>query len=264
MKVTITTSFAMLLLAAGAALAQVPVTESAPATQSVDGARLSELFRHLQTLQREVRELRGLVEEQTHQIERLTKQQQQQYIDLDRRLLALRGAAPETVAAGGTAAQPPQPIPVRPSPVRPVSSRPTAPANSAAPSERSAYDAAFSLMRERQFPEALQAFNQLIQGYPNGQFTPNAFYWVGELHLAMDDVELARQSFSQVLSLYPDHHKAIDSLYKLGDVYHRLQDPERSLEYLNRVIADHPDSSAAGLARELKAELARSDTAQSG
>ena len=266
-RTTIPIFLATLAFAPGAALAQVPIAESVPVSEPADAARLTELFRRLQTLQREVRELRGLAEEQTHQIDRLTKQQQRQYIDLDQRLLALRGAAPEALAQGGStlaATASPRPSPIRPAPAPPSAPRPTAPAGASAPSERSAYDAAFNLMKERQFPDALQAFNRFVEGYPNGQYTPNAFYWMGELHLAMEEVELARQSFSQVLTLYPDHHKAIDSLYKLGDVYHRLQDHERSLQYLNRVIADYPDSAAAGLARDFKAELARAGAAGSG
>ncbi len=259
-RVACATPLAILVFASGAALAQVPVSESSPVSESVDAARLTEFFQRLQTLQREVRELRGLVEEQTYQIERLTKQQQQQYIDLDRRIMALSDAAPEaeggaTPAVGGS---PP------PASVRPVTPSQASAVNASASPERRAYDAAFKLVEEQQFPEALQAFNRFINDYPNGQRTPNAFYWIGELHLAMGEVELARQSFSQVLSLYPDHHKAVDSLYKLGDVYHRLRDQERSLEYLNRVIAEHPDSSAAGLAREFKAELDAAVAAEAG
>ena len=266
-KSTFSVSLAILAIASGVAFAQVPVSDSVPAAEPADSARLTELFQRLQTLQREVRELRGLVEEQAHQIERLTKQQQKQYIDLDQRLLAMRGATPETATQGGTSpgtALSPSPSSNRPTPARPETTRPTTSANTSVPSERGAYDAAFNLMKDRQFADALQAFKQLIDDFPNGQFTPNAFYWMGELHLVMEDVELARQAFSQVLTLYPDHHKAIDALYKLGDVYHRLQDQERSIQYLDRVIADYPDSSAAGLARELRAEVARTGTPGSG
>ena len=228
---------------AGAAVAQVPVKESAPVretavTPTADAARLGELFHRLQVLQQEVQELRGLVEEQAYQIGRLTRQQQQQYIDLDQRLVALRGQGPAATGPG-----------------TPVPSRPMPSAGGSAPPEREAYTTAFNLMKESRFEESTDAFNRLITDYPNGQYTPNAFYWLGELYLAMDEVEQARQSFAQVLSLYPEHRKVADALYKLGVVHHRLNDNERSLQYLNRVIAEHPDSPAAGLARTYAAEL---------
>ena len=242
----------------GAAVAQVPVKESSAVgerafaepvaarpsvAQGADTARLGELFHRLQVLQQEVRELRGQVEEQAYRIERLTRQQQQQYIDLDQRLVALRGQGPAAATPGRQGSS------------MPSTPRPTLPPAGSAPPEREAYTAAFNMMQEGRYEDSADAFNRLITGYPNGQFTPNAFYWLGELHLAMEDVEMARQSFAQVLTLYPGHGKAPDALYKLGVVHHRLNDNERALEYLNRVIAEHPDTSAAGLARTYAQEL---------
>ena len=122
-------------------------------------------------------------------------------------------------------------------------------------SEREAYTAAFELMKARRFDESAQAFDALINNYPNGQYTPNAFYWLGELYLAQTQSEQARQSFAQVLNLYPDHPKVPDSLYKLGVVYHRLGENDEAVSYFQRVIREYPNSSAAGLATRYMAEL---------
>jgi len=248
-------------LALGVALkaaAAVPVQESSSTAQSpssassaygaspagAESSRLSELFYQLQVLQQEVQELRGLVEQQSHQLDRLARDQQEQYLDLDRRMQALRSSASQPAAsaapsgAGVAAAA--------------ASSRPAAPASG---SERDAYTAAFNLMKERQFEASANAFNQLIVDYPNGLYTANAFYWLGELYLAQDETEKARQSFMQVINLYPDHQKVPDALYKLGVVYHRLGDVARARDYLNRTRSEYPQSSAAGLAQTYLAEL---------
>ena len=81
-----------------------PLTQPAPQSQSAypqpraaagvgtgpdDSRRLTELFYQLQVLQQEVQELRGLVEEQSHQLNRIARDQQEQYIDLDRRVAGL-------------------------------------------------------------------------------------------------------------------------------------------------------------------------------
>ena len=207
-----------------------------PSAEAEDARRLSQLFYQLQVLQQEVQSLRGMVEEQSHQLNRIARDQQEQYIDLDRRVAALRNntSAPAVSTNGQT----------------------PAPRSSAAGgSERDAYTDAFNLMKNRQFDESADAFNKLIVDYPNGQFTPNAFYWLGELYLAKTEHEKARQSFAQVANLYPDHQKVPDALYKLGVVYHRLGDTQRSLEYLGKVSAQYPQSSAAGLAETYAAEL---------
>ncbi len=203
--------------------------------------RLSQLFYQLQILQQEVQELRGIAEEQTYKLNRLARDQQEQYIDLDRRMAALRSNSPTPAVSGST------------SKAGGFASTTTQVGGSG--TERDAYTAAFNLMKGRQFEESAMAFNQLIVDYPNGQYTPNAFYWLGELYLTNVETEKARQSFVQVVNLYPDHQKVPDALYKLGVVYHRLGDAQQSLRYLDRVRSEHPQSSAAGLAETYASEL---------
>jgi len=209
-------------------------------------ADLAEIFHRLQILQQEVRELRGLVEEQAFQIKRLSRQQQEQYIDLDGRLLALRGGAPAVGLVGRQA-------PSRSSGGTPLPRGGSASATKT--TEQAAYDAAFDLLKEHRYQESSELFSRLIADFPNGRYTPTAFYWLGELYLAMEDEEQARQWFAQVLALYPDHSKVPDTSFKLGVVYDRLGDREQSVLYLNRVIVEHPDSPAAGLARNYLEEL---------
>ncbi|MCZ6711128.1 MAG: tol-pal system protein YbgF [Gammaproteobacteria bacterium] len=208
-----------------------------PPEAAGESQRLSELFYQLQILRQEVQEVRGMLEEQSHRLNRIARDQQAQYIDLDSRVAALRNntSAP-TISTPGAQV-------------------PTSPASSDGDSERKMYTDAFNLMKNREFDQSANAFNTLIVDYPNGQFTPNAFYWLGELYLAKTEFEKARQSFTQVANLYPDHQKVPDALYKLGVVYHRLGDTQRSLEYLDKVNAEHPSSSAASLAQSYAAEL---------
>lgn len=81
---------------------------------------------------------------------------------------------------------------------------------------------------------------------------PNAYYWLGEIHLAEQRSELAREAFMQVVTRFSDHRKAPDAAYKLGIVYDQLGDSKKSAEYLDLVINKYPDSSAVRLAEEFK------------
>ena len=209
---------------------------AANVSASSDSAGLTDIFYQLQVLQQEVQTLRGQVEEQEHLLKRLQRDQKEQYVDLDRRLLALGSN--------------------KPTPAPRSSSTGSATATGTPTTEREAYRVAFDAMRERRFDESKLAFQQIVERYPNGQYTPNAFYWLGEIFLVADqDLEQARQSFMQVINLYPDHQKASDALYKLGVVYHGLGDTDAAQRYLGRVQREYPDSSAAGLARKYAAEL---------
>jgi len=209
-------------------------------TEDMGAGQLSELFYQLQVLQQEIQNLRGQVEEQAFLVNRLQREQKEQYLDLDRRLVAQAENQP----------------PVGPSATLPPAPQPTVGLGTANLTEREAYTRAFEAMRARQFDASMLGFQQLIETYPNGKFTPNAYYWIGELYLvAKSDAELARQSFMQVVNLYPDHQKTPDALYKLGVVYHSLGDLESAKVFLARVQGEYPDSGAAELAAKYAAEL---------
>jgi tol-pal system protein YbgF len=247
---------------------EMPVQEapaSAAESASMSSRQLSELFYQMQVLQQEVQELRGLVEEQAYQLNRLARDQKEQYIDLDRRVAGLTtGAATgagltagsSTPPAAGTASGSPGSVAGGQTSTSPAASSAVAALPAAGGvSEREAYQNAFDLMKGRKFDESIAAFNDLIVRYPNGQYTPNAFYWLGELHLAQQNTEQARQSFMQVIGLYPDHPKVPDTLYKLGVAYHRLGDTAKAMEYFEDVQSRYPQSSAAGLAASYEQEL---------
>jgi len=246
------------LLASTGPVAARQTMAAATSASNMPTSQNSELFFQIQTLQQEVQQLRGLVEELSHQVNRLATDQQTQYRDLDGRIVALRGAGGAPAPASTAGAIPQSAAPA--GPAQGVASQAAVQPAAAAPApeaagEREAYSAAFELMRARKFPEATAAFNRFVRDYPNSGYTANSFYWLGELYLAQNNMEQARQSFTQVLNLYPDSQKVPDALYKLGVVQHRLGDVTRAREFLNRAISQYPGSSAAALAQTYLAEL---------
>ena len=210
----------------------------------VSGAgQLSELFYRIQVLQQDLKDLRGTMEEQSYLIKRLERSQKEQYLDLDNRLVQLGGANLESRAAQTEDKESGEEATTLLNEVPEFDN------------EREAYQYAFDLMRNRQYQESLAGFEEIIVAFPNGQYTPNAFYWIGELYLAQGDNEKSRQSFIQVISLYPDHQKVPDAMYKLGVVYFALGDNQSALRYLGQVQQEYPNSSAAGLAARYSVEI---------
>ncbi|MHA7814884.1 MAG: tol-pal system protein YbgF [Pseudohaliea sp.] len=215
-----------------------PATVSRPPAPAVGSEQtIGNLFIQLQRLQQEVMQLNGKVEEQAHEIRRLKEQSLERYLDLDRRLAG--GAAPTGSISGES----------------PVTSAPAAAGSSEAaeqPGEGDAYRAAYALVRNQEFGDAVAAFKQFLERFPDGRYAPNAHYWLGELYLVLQppDPEAARQSFMLLLDQYPGNAKEPDALYKLGRVHYIKGNRERAREFLDRVIRQYPESSAAGLARE--------------
>ena len=214
------------------------VHEQAPSTAG--SSDLARTFYQLQLLREEVQALRGAVEEQQHRLDLLHREQQERYLGLDRRISALQSGVP-------TAAPPPRPLTRDPQPVD------TLPRTGG--TEADAYRNAYAMIERGELDTAAAALERVIEEFPNGQYTPNAFYWLGQLHRKAGELEQARQSLVQVITLYPDHNKAPDALYNLGVVYAELGDAARARMYLGRVQQQHPESTAAGLARTYAANL---------
>ena len=210
----------------------------------------------MQQLQQEVLELRGLAEEQAHQLKRIKDTQRDHYLDLDRRISALqrKGAQPQTDVSSASTL--PSVMAKKPAPETVVVVPLAVPAAEVEKAEQEAYDRAYGLVKSKKFDQASKGFTQLLVDYPNGKFAPNAHYWLGELFMVDSDLDNAVGEFNKVVTLYPKHWKSADALYKLGEIYFRLGDKDKSKQQLDRVIQEFPDSTAARFAsRYLKANF---------
>lgn len=201
-------------------------------------------------LQQEVSMLRGLLEEQEHRLKQMEQDQLERYQDLDRRLAAgtpvAGGALNPPDRSGSSAAGGDQPLDAR-APLPTPGGSGTAPPDPER--EKLLYDAAFDLVKTRDFPKAIQAFTAFLRRYPNSEFAGNAQYWLGEVHLAESQFNEAGRAFAQVISSYPGHRKEADAMYKLADVERRLGNAQKARQLYQEVLSKHPNSSAAQLAR---------------
>ncbi len=225
------------------ALAQVPIMDSSRSQYSNSGASGAYaggganspssaegmLFMQLQQMQNDITQLRGQLEEQQNQLQQLKREGLERYQDLDRRL----SASPSQGAGQNNAVLAAQ-----------ASTQPADPAK-----ERLYYEAAFDLIKAKDFDKASQAFNAFLNKYPNSQYAGNAQYWLGEVNLAKGDLPGAEQAFTKVGQLYPNHAKVPDSLYKLADIEQRMGNADKAHSILQQVVAQYPSSSAAQLAQ---------------
>ncbi|CAI8865484.1 MULTISPECIES: tol-pal system protein YbgF [Pseudomonas] len=207
-----------------------------------------ELFNQLQSMQQQIERQQGAIEVLQNDVARMKQENLERYQDLDRRIGTgvAPAATPENSSTGGdlnapgaaagagaAAAQAPA-----------AGSEPADPAK-----EKLYYDAAFDLIKAKDFDKASQAFAAFLRKYPNSQYAGNAQYWLGEVNLAKGDLQGAGQAFAKVSQLYPKHAKVPDSLYKLADVERRLGHTDRVKGILQQVVSQYPGTSAAQLAQ---------------
>lgn len=218
-------------VAVGQKLTAEPVTSEAIKTLS-NKARFSsgasgnstlqlEMLTMTEAMQQEIAELRGLVEEQSHTIEQLKKQQQQRYLDLDRRIVELTTS--------------------------PVSSNAIVNKDTAKDQDGMSpddlYASAMSNVKSKDFTAALSQFDLLIKTYPQHTLAGNSLYWAGEVQLAEGQLDESIQYFLNVVTNYPNHLKAPDSNYKLAVAYERNGKLEQAKKTLRQVITLYEGSS---------------------
>lgn len=114
--------------------------------------------------------------------------------------------------------------------------------------ENQDYQQAYDALRNGRTEQSIAAFKAYLQKYPSGQLASNAQYWLGEAYRVNQNSDSARQAFNDLINNYPDSTKVPDALLKLGYVEFDLKDWGKAREYLTRVTADFPKSTAARLA----------------
>ena len=226
-------------------LAQTPVEAT---VEPITGSDSGSLVLRVQQLEADVRRLTGLLEEATQALRALESQSLERYVDLDRRI-ANGGGAPLAIASDTGPA-------VTAAAVNTDAAAGSGRTVEAQAGEEAAYRAAYELVRDKAFAEAVDAFTVFLGDFPYGRYAPNAHYWLGELYLVIDppDPELARQNFKLLLDQYPADAKVPDALYKLGRVQFIKGNRQRSREYLDEVIREFPSHAAAQLARQFLLE----------
>lgn len=214
-------------------------------------------YHKLQLIQEELRQLRGMLEEQGYQLEQLKSRQQEDYLDLDGRISAAAGGvSTKSSSAMSGDSDMPSPPPrkskaaassdVVPTPTRSVGSTKSGGGNEAA--ETAAYDQAYGLLTARKTDQAKVAFKKFLVDYPNSQYVANAQYWLGEVYLLNNELTEAETAFRTVVDRYPAHRKVSDATFKLGKVYHLQNKPDKARVLLERVAKG--SDSAARLAQD--------------
>lgn len=213
------------------------------------------LLNKIQGLQQEIQELRGQMEVQAHDLKVLQQQQLAFYKDLDSRLSGSKTAQlPGKEQATDLTVSP------RPSNVvlpqqqslqdidKPLSSGVINASGSNPAEEQISYMAAYDLVKNKRFDDALTAMQAFVAQYPQGGYTANAQYWLGELYLVKNNYAQAIAHFDTVLKQFPSSSKAAASTLKIGYALAASGKENEARLRLQQVLKNYPDTPTAQLA----------------
>ncbi len=268
-SVRITAAVSLFVLATGV----TPLLLAEPSTKErldsierkLDSRGLLELLNRVEQMQRDVQQLRGDIEVQTHTLEDMQRRQREQYLDIDRRLQQI-----ETGQVGTVPVQPSSPSALSPpTGSTSLTSRPATPpplamppgASSAVeksaapltltpgtPEQKAEYDTGLAILREGRYAEAAEAFNRFLAANPANSYSDNASYWLGETYYVTRDYDRALATFRQLAANYPDSTKVSDGRLKMGYIYYEKKDWVNARQELETVVSQYPGSTAARLA----------------
>lgn len=166
----------------------------------------------IKELQNEIRTLRGAIDIESHNIERLKEAAGAKDVKLE------------------------------------VSTRSTL-AGEPGGSEIELYNNAFAVLKERNYEGATEAFSNFLVQYPDGKYAPNAHYWLGEIYLLKGNYKNAEISFKTVIDEHPRHGKTADAIFKLAMVYVNTNEIEKAKELVNKLEESYPDTTAYRMAK---------------
>jgi len=136
-----------------------------------------------------------------------------------------------------------------------ASSTPVGPSSASGGTDEVAYQAAVDLvLNDKQYQQAIVAFEAFVIDHPKSSYVPNAQYWLGQLLYKEKKRDEAKAAFLVVTDKYPKSNKRADALFKIGIIDEYAGSITSAKSYYQKTIAEYPSSSAAGLAaKRLKA-----------
>ncbi|MEG3768702.1 tol-pal system protein YbgF [Alteromonas sp. 14N.309.X.WAT.G.H12] len=201
------------------------------------------LQQHLDTMQGEIDELRGAVEVNTNQLEKVLERQRELYLEIDKRVEALKQGSGMTNSVNT-----PTSGNITPTPTSTPS--PSATSSASSQDEGEAYEAAVNLiLKSREYDKAIPAFQSFLAEFPDSGYAPNAHYWLGQLLFNKQRWSEASEQFNIVINKFSDSAKRPDALLKLGVISERQGNKTEARTLFEQVIQEYPNSSATKLAQ---------------
>ncbi|MCO8063103.1 YbgF trimerization domain-containing protein [Acinetobacter lwoffii] len=215
-----------------------PAAIAAGATPAVQTNTSWQIMQKNQQLENDLRILRGKMEEQENEIERLKNELTNRYADLDQRLELLQ--------------QKIEPAEDNPTEENPQDTAPSLSANKVntassgqqpAELEKAAYTVALDAYKNGGAAKAIAPMQNFIKNNPNSVYISNAYFWLAEFNLAIDPPKFAeaKRNYLIVVDRYPNSAKASTALYQL---YNISKDVEKNVtlasQYKTKLLKNYP------------------------
>lgn len=116
------------------------------------------------------------------------------------------------------------------------------------------YQQALQVFNKRQYDVAVVKFNDLVKQYPDGQYTANSHYWIGECYYSNSDFASAIITFQNVLN-FQRSQKADDAQNKIALCYLKMGQSAMAKTEFQKLIDRYPASEFVPKAKQYLKEI---------
>jgi len=198
---------------------------------------LLDLANQTEALRGDLRAVHNDIDVLNHNLEAARKQQRDLYADIDRRLKSLESHG---AGGGGTSA----------GSLDAGAGAVGAGASASGSDDKTAYQAAFDLLKNSQYDRAIPAFQKFLLTFPDSDLADNAQYWLGEAYYVNKAFPEAQDAFQRVVDKYPQSRKRPDALLKIGYCRYETQQWSAARQVLSQVATQFPDTPSGRLAQQ--------------
>ena len=119
-------------------------------------------------------------------------------------------------------------------------SNPTQSTKSVTLSEQDAYDAAFELLKQSRYQDAIEAFQDMVGTWPASQLADDALYWMSEANYVNREFEAALNGFRIIVESYPDSTRLPEAMLKVGYIQYDIGAYDSAAETFQDILTRFP------------------------
>ncbi len=207
-----------------------------------DQESLEILLDKLNKLEEEIANLSNNIDQNTYELQRIEDANQLRYMDLDKRIHQL-----ETLILLSNEDDNQEQIVSSDLDENPLSGLI---ANDESEEEFLLWSNSLKLIENSRYSEAAENLRLLILSFPQGEYTNEAYFYLGDIYFQQQMYQDSIETFNSLLNNFPENNRTPESIFKLGLNFLQLEDELAAISNFNNVIQNYPESSAAILSKE--------------
>ena len=191
-----------------------------------------DLLTQIESLNQELRKLRGQAEELEHNLQDAKNRQKDFYVDLDTRVRHFEAAEASSQSATVQKA---------------------ADASGAADAdaiESSAYEVLYAYYKAATYEKVIESAKDFAKKFPDSKRLPGVYYLIGDAYFAQNDFKKSIASYQVVVSKYETSSNVPEAWLNIAACQQQLKDNASAKKTLKLLMTKYPDSKAAKKAKK--------------